>query len=631
MCGLFGVVRFSGLSDGDSDAFKALSESLRHRGPDGTGLMESPTALLGMHRLSIMDVSHGWQPFWTESESIGVLGNGEIYNARELRAMLVDRGHRLATGSDIEVVPHLYEEFGEGAYAYLRGMFALVILDRQTSTLTLVRDRMGEKPLSYFISDEALYFASEQSPLVRSGLVPLDIDESVLPDYLLHGFVPEPRSLIRGIRKLPAGHFLEIDLETGDTRLAPYWNMLDALSDEPLTTAGLADSVRDAVEACCESDVPVGIALSGGLDSSLVAALAARVRPDLQAFSIGYHGTETDESSLAQSLATSLGIPCHVTHLDSKEVGAHFSEICAARDEPISDIAGPALAAVSLAARQAGVPVLLTGMGGDELFWGYDWVRRMAAFVDGQVNPGGAGTASLDPRIPAASAAGIARWLDSRGGLRAERDVKAYLQRWSEQGRTPAPLYEFQPGYGTINAAIRDLCSIEGTFPSPEAYLTTGPSQVPGDYTQLISATYLRVNGLAQLDRLSMHHSIEARTPLVDYRLVERVMSSRASSDGGVSQQGKADLRRVAESVLPADVINRPKRGFTPPVRTWIREIWSSNAQALMEGSILAASGLVKPDRLRAELARPIYRSGRVNQMALRLATLELWLASLRP
>jgi asparagine synthase (glutamine-hydrolysing) len=578
-----------------------------------------------------MDTAHGWQPFWTESESIGVLGNGEIYNAQELRSLLVDRGHHLATGSDIEVVPHLYEEFGANAYAYLRGMFALVILDRKASTLTLVRDRMGEKPLSYFISDETLYFSSEQSPLVRSGLVPLEIDESVLPAYLLHGFVPEPHSLIRGIRKLPAGHSLEIDLDTGHTRLTPYWNMLDALGNEPLTTARLENSVRDAVEACCESDVPVGIALSGGLDSSLVAVLAAKVRPDLQAFSIGYNGSETDESSLAQSLATSLGIPCHVTHLDSKEVGAHFAETCAFRDEPISDIAGPAVAAVSLAARQAGVPVLLTGMGGDELFWGYDWVRRMAAFVGGQVGPDGVEKRTLDPRIPSASPAGIARWLDSCGGLRAERDVKAYLKAWSLQGKVPAPLYEFQPGYRSINAAIRSLCSIEAPFPCPEAYLTSGTNQVPGDYTQLISSTYLRVNGLAQLDRLSMHHSIEARTPLVDYRLVELVMSSRGSADGGVNQPGKAVLRRLAESLLPAEVVSRPKRGFTPPVRSWIREIWSSNQSSLVEGSILVDKGLVSADRLRKEFARPIYRSGRVNQMALRLATLEFWLASLRP
>lgn len=630
MCGLFGVVRVSGISELDREHFAGLAANLVHRGPDGTGIIEDRELLLGMHRLSIMDVDHGWQPFWSEDGLIGILGNGEIYNSSFLAALLTDRGHRLATGSDMEVVPHLYEEYGGDFVQHLRGMFALIILDRRRGRLLLVRDRMGEKPLCYAFADGAFAFASEQSALVRAGIVPFTLESTVLPQYLLYGFTPEPLSLVSGISKVPAGSIAELDLTTGSLDVRRYWNMVEHLGSEPMTTGRLRGTIEDAVEACCQSDVPVGIALSGGLDSSVVAVIASRVRSDLTAFSIGYNGAPSDESSMAAELAARLGIPHVVSHLDARDVGASFADVCVARDEPVSDIAGPSLSAVSQSAHDAGVPVLMTGMGGDELFWGYEWTRRLASYAFARLSPEGSTAAdySLRQWLPQRSPAGLAQWLETAGGLKVERDLHTYFTRWGSDQTVPIALFEFQNGYPGMVRDIARLCHVESEFPRPRKSMPRSEHLVPGYYIDALCETYLQVNGLGQLDRLSMHHSVESRTPLVDYRLAEVVLSSTMHGDDGLSQAPKAKLRQAAKELLPVDVINRPKLGFTPPVREWVAEIWRCNEAALSSDSLLAESGLLDPAHVRETLRRPLHRTGRVNQIALRLATLELWARS---
>jgi asparagine synthase (glutamine-hydrolysing) len=583
-----------------------------------------------MHRLSIMDVDHGWQPFWNEDETVAVLGNGEIYNADVLAAALTDRGHSLRTGSDIEVVPHLFEEEGIDCVRRLRGMFALVIFDKRRNRVFLARDRMGEKPLAFVRTEHWIAFASEQTALVAAGVVSGELDTEVLPDYLMHGYTPEPLSLILGVTKLPAGTVLEIDLVHESSRLTPYWNILDALSDTPLSTTDLRQGLDEAVAGCCTSDVPVGVALSGGLDSSMVATLASRLRPDMVAFTIGYGGSSTDESERAREFAQGLGIPISITQMTSRDVGLGFSKVCTDRDEPIADVAGPAIDAVARAAREAGVPVLLNGLGGDELFWGYEWVRRLGAYSRFHLM-GDEGAARRAVRLPSPprSLGAAAAWVEHRGGRRLESDLAAFLSRWDTGHEPPLALYEFQDGYRRMMHEIAGLCGVSGEFPRPSAFLTGDPVKVAGCYTKRICETYLRSNGLAQTDRLSMRHSVEARTPLVDYRLVDLVMSSRMSGSGGLSEPPKALLRSVAQQILPQHVLQRPKQGFTPPVRRWLADIWACNHDAFGPDSALVGAGLVDASRFEAILRSPRHRSGRVNQLALRLATLELWFRGL--
>lgn len=628
MCGLFGVIRPDGILPSDRVIFDGLGAQLLHRGPNGSGFIDEKKALLGMHRLSIMDPLHGWQPFWTEDRSVGVLGNGEIYNAGELRAQLRARGHVLHTNSDIEVVPHLFEEFGSDAFGRLRGMFALVLVDKASREVLLVRDRLGEKPLCYWQSGGAIYISSEQRALVRSGVTPLELDADLVPDYLLYGYSPEPSSLIRGVRKVPAGHTLKISLMDGSIEESAYWTPMHDVGRMEVSTDDLASAIESAVQASCTSDVPVGLALSGGLDSSLVASLAVRDRTDLRAFTVGYTQQGTDESGLANELARHLGIPCYTTILRTEDVARDFAHICGIRDEPISDIAGPALAAIPRAAQQEGVTVLLTGLGGDELFWGYDWIRQLAVWSSDQVQTLNAGGAKSVPQVAPLprTMQGRADWLVNLAGVRRDREMAKFAGRPAGTQRFRMPFYEFQPGYRPVARAVAELNGVNVMAGSQ----LSGPwdsEWVPAAYMVGVLETYLRVNGFVQIDRLAMNYSVESRTPLADANLVSLVLCGvSASSDFRLAP--KARLREIATRYLPPSVTNRPKRGFTPPVRDWTRAIWEENLDALSGEASIELGGL-NPSATRAWMRRPISKTGRVNQIGMRLLTLELWLRSL--
>ena len=628
VCGIFGVIRPSGVEPQDRVLFDSIGHHLKHRGPDGDGFIISEKALLGMHRLSIIDVEHGWQPFWSQDGQVGVLGNGEIYNAAQLRVELLQRGVVLQTQSDIEVVAHLYREMGIESVQQLRGMFALVIVDKRTSEIVLIRDRLGEKPLSYIRSGSAIFFSSEQTPLVKSGVVSLRLDDDVVAQYLLHGFVPEPHSIVKGIEKVPAAHALRISLIDGSSRLIRYWNSLDFVSDRMLGTSEISAAVTDAVEVACTSDVPIGIALSAGLDSSMIAAIASKQRPDLIAFSVSYAEEGFSESEVAAKFAGELGIAHRTVTLQTQDIARQFAEVCGVRDEPVSDIAGPALAALPRAAREAGVPVLLTGVGGDELFWGYEWIQHLAAWTAEYLatTPARGFKSRLGITHPPSTLQGVADWAWALGGLRTQRDLTAFMRRWSAQDTVPLPLYEFQYGYRQLTSDIRSIIGVGPEFPQPEFLGDANPITKAAEYTAASNETYLRVNSLLQVDRLSMHYSVEARTPLADSVLLETIMSGRLKGSD-LFAPTKATQRAVAAELLPAHILQRPKRGFTPPVRKWVRAIWDHNTAAL-DASVMAELSGVDQGAAQRILRSPLNRLGRVNQMSLRLMTLELWLRS---
>lgn len=629
MCGLFGVIRHLGLAPSDTDRVTALGDQLRHRGPDGSGYIREDRALLGMHRLSIMDPARGWQPFWSEDRRWGVLGNGEIYNASDLRAKLIAHGHQISTGSDIEVIPHLLEEFNTEAFAQLRGMFALVVYDRVSDDVILVRDRLGEKPLCYWQGDGAVFISSEQSALVRSGIVPLEVDHNALYGYLLHGFTPEPASLIAGVRKVPAGHYLRISDVSGSITEHRYWNPRDDVSDQPLSDDDLASALEEAIVSTCTSDVPVGIALSGGLDSSLVAAVAANARTDLRAFTVGYETSSQDESEQARALANQLGIPCHTTTLRTSDIAREFARVCGDRDEPISDIAGPAIASLPRAAQETGVPVLLTGIGGDELFWGYDWMRQLAVWTSSYLSQGSIKGLGHFPRFtpfPRVLQAQV-DWVSDLGGLLTDYQLRDFMKRGSDAVTVPLPFYEFQPSYRSIRRGLEELLPGESSHFHAEFRGPDIAAWAPALYTIASNDTYLRVNSFVQVDRLSMKYSVESRTPLADSTLVSTILSGRLASDDYLKPP-KARMKEVARRFLPNEVVDRPKRGFTPPVREWAGALWRENEDARSAELTSTLTGL-NQNTSRKWLMSPTTGSGRMNQIALRLMTLELWLRSL--
>lgn len=621
MCGIFGVTRVGGICQQDRLAFDRLSAELRHRGPDGSARIERPGVVMGMHRLSIIDVERGWQPFWSAEGAVGVLANGEIYNAPELATDLQGRGFRLNSHSDIEVLPHLFEEYGLGYVDHLRGMFAISLLDTPKQRLVLTRDRLGEKPLFYAHSEGAFWFSSEMSALVRAGIVPAELDRDQLRPYLTYGFVPEPHTVLTGVSRVPAGHHVIVHLESGDTEIVRYWAPLDHLDAKPLSKEELEHEVRTAVTLSTRSDVPVAVALSGGIDSSLVGALAQEARGDIHAISVGYAGQSAhDETAMAAEFSRRLGMPFHRVELSAERIGRGFAAMCRSRDEPIADIAGPGYDSLAAAARELGFPVLLNGQGGDELFWGYPWVFRLARQAHcmsvGVRNP------RLDP-LPR-QVGPLAQWLDDRGGLRSRRVLR--MCRPSVGSEVRVPLYRLQPGHSLIERQIDSL--LPGTLPDGFLdYRSVEPSRYWALFGVGIVETYLRSNGLAQTDRLTMAHSVEGRTPLVDYRVAEMALSMMANVDH-LQQSPKSFLKGLASRILPAEVLARPKMGFTPPIREWAKRIWVENHEAPAD-PILARLDLFDRAGLTSRLRSPVSRSGRVDQVALRLMTLELWMDGL--
>lgn len=569
-----------------------------------------------------MGVAEGQQPFWSDDGRFGVLGNGEIYNFPELRAFLANLGHLLKTGSDIEVVPHLMSEFGLEGISRLRGMFALVIFDSLSGFVHLVRDRLGEKPLVYCEQKDSFWFSSELTPLIRSGIVQPTFDPDALEDYLLYGFVPEDRTIIQNVRKVPPGCILTIDVDTCVTKITRYWNAFDHVGEESVTTDQIKHCLRESVQHATQSDVPVAVALSGGLDSSLVAALARESQPALRAFTVGYsQNSSTDESSAAEEFARSIDLPITHIKLDAKNIARDFAAMCSARDEPITDSAGSAYLALAQAVHNEGFPVLLNGQGGDELFWGYPWLRevtQLAFLATGARKQHSDLTHSF--KLPR-SAGSLIREIETLAGTRIS---KAFSRGGggSETNLNNFPLFEFQPGFRSF---LRERNHLLTRNPSkvPKVYSVSDPNDVGPVAMVTLLNTYLLSNGLAQMDRLTMHNSVEARTPLVDNTLVELMLSTQANPKSLFASPKQA-LREAAAELAPTYDLSRPKQGFTPPIRTWNQMIWQTYGDEIQD-PVIALSPFLNPHAVRRILKSPTSPNGQVNQMALRLLTLELW------
>ncbi len=632
MCGIAGIVSRALLQPYDLELVERMSRALIHRGPDGAGDHRTEHAALTMRRLSIIDPSTGWQPLFDEEGSLALVANGEIYNYVELRELLRSRGHVFRTGSDCETILHLYQEYGKRCVDHLRGMFAFALWDSRRKRLLLARDRMGEKPLYLFDRGGALVFGSELKTLLQSGAVHFELDPSAVDHYFHYQYVPEPMTPVRGIRKLPAGHVLTVDVDPWSIEEERYWRMEDAppLEGDPATV--IRDELETISAITIRSDVPVGIALSGGLDSSAIAVLAARKYPGtMHAFSVGYSGRpHTDERSEAKALADHLGMPFHEVELSAAEVTSTFPDVVRWQDEPIADWSGASYRAIARAARKQGVPVLLQGQGGDELFWGYPWVRRAARHslrkgaLAASQRPGLAeylelSWPSLWPRRAPID------WITSLGGLRPS--LRAY--RRDRQGpRDRMVFYDSTEQF--------DLASRKGPRIYPKRFREALNGASPYDLftmsrpwpnveiaiTRLICETYLLENGIAQGDRLSMASSIELRLPLVDYRLVETVIGLR-KTQSDLHLPPKAWLRQAVAPVVPEWVLSRPKRGFQPPVRVWHRALLERHGRLLKDGA-LVQMGVLTPEAA-TEFSTASFPITRTVSSAYLALVLEVW------
>ena len=636
MCGITGIVSHQTLNSTQRDLVRNMNAALVHRGPDGEGEYNADHVALAMRRLSIIDLSGGWQPLYNEDHSLALIANGEIYNFVELRQDLERRGHHFQTGSDCETIVHLYEEYGPDCVHQLRGMFAFALWDVHRERLLLGRDRMGEKPLYLYQHGQTLHFASELRALLKSLPHKPDIDPAAVDLFFHYGYVPEPYTPLVGVQKLPAGHILWVDVEPWCIEQRQYWDIAGAPPLEGDPVADIRAELDTISSIVIRSDVPVGVALSGGVDSGALAALAAQKYPGtMHAFSIGYPDRpENDERADAKRLADHLGMPFHDIELKTEDLTRFFPELVYLADDPIADIAAFGYYTLSRLARENGVPVLLQGQGGDELFWGYEWVRQAALDSEvkqiwNQANPlqrWKAASSYLIPALPRRFRPGL--WREWAQRLIQQRGWSG-PERWqrirNEFSNTLVFMDSISYFWQTQSLEKLYTPSFAARLTDRNAYQPFTCSQPWGDIpvllTKLISQTYLLENGITQGDRLSMASSVELRLPLVDYRLAEIVIGHRKTQPDHVLPR-KQWLQQALQGILPDWVINRPKRGFSPP-GMWYQSLFKTYGPSLREG-YLVESGLANSTTV-AQWSTFEPTTERDAWFLLRLLYLELW------
>ncbi|MGB2622003.1 MAG: asparagine synthase (glutamine-hydrolyzing) [Candidatus Acidiferrum sp.] len=592
MCGICGVAFASRSKDAELRV-RAMAAALRHRGPDGEGFLagdeRAPGLALGMRRLSIIDIAAGHQPVWNESRDVAVIYNGELYNYRELRERLALLGHRFATQSDTEILVHAWEEWGEECLTELRGMFAFALLDLRGRLATapllfLARDPLGIKPLYYTQTADGFAFASEVRALIASGMVPRVLSQDALTSYLLFGSTSEPVTMAEGVFSLPPGHrmLLYVPERRRVPRARPWWDLQTSPAardpGKPKDMASAAAKLRPLLEDAARShliaDVPVGLFLSGGLDSGAIAALASRAQAGIRSFTLSFPGTSYDEAPLARKVAERCGTQHTEVPLDGPAMLARIDEALAGLDQPTMD--GINTSFVSWAAREVGLKVALSGLGGDELFAGYASfgntallrrLIRMAWFVPWPLR-----------RATAPLIAGIL-------GARLSRDAaNKAVAAWEDPDTLPHPYFYvralFPPGQlerlieprfrpSTVGA---DGVTLEPTWLGwlNRAASEAGNREPVAATAWLEMRCYMASTLLRDTDSVSMARSLEVRVPLLDTPLVEFVSSLPDVARHRAGTQ-KALLVEALAGVLPEEILGQRKRTFTLPWEEWLR------------------------------------------------------------
>ncbi len=630
MCGLAGVLSFS---DGSYNSLNKILDLLKHRGPDDQGTYYDQKITLGHTRLSILDLSPlGHQPMSYAAERYWIIFNGEIYNYLELRDVLQTKGHQFRSQTDTEIILAAYAEWGVACLDKLRGMFAFALWDKENKRLFLARDRTGEKPLYYWHDDKNFYFASELKTLIKLLPEQPALDPASIDLYFHYQYVPEPRTPFKNVCKLHAAHYLLIDSNNWEITPKLYWSFDQIESVQGNPDELIRAELEHTIELTLRSDVPVGVALSGGLDSSAIAALAATRNGNLQAFSVGYPGRpEYDERKQAEYLSRNLGLPFHDVELNTEELVKFFPSLVATMDDPIADIAAYGHYSVSKLAADHGVKVMLSGLGGDELFWGYSWVSQAAQLSIQKQR-------LLKSPLPLTALF----WI----GALSEKNI---YQRLTNNQKIPSPIRKLLH-YGTklkkmtLNhpdqAVFQDLVpDFQTAIPVCEQIYTNefrsqlsdrnaftpfimdieNIKDIPLNIQKTLFETWLVSNCLSLGDRVSMASSIETRTPFLDYKLIELVIGlSKQTPQYNLKQ--KAWLKSALKGTLPDTILNRPKRGFQPPVQEWINALIKHYREQLME-SILVRNFIVS----KKELEIMLMDVPRYNFMLYKFIVLELW------
>jgi asparagine synthase (glutamine-hydrolysing) len=571
MCGIAGIFEFGGDARIEPSVLRRMCEVIAHRGPDDDGFFVQGGIGLGMRRLSIIDLATGHQPIGNEDGSIWIVFNGEIYNHRALRESLKSRGHGFRTQSDTETIVHLYEEYGNDCVRHLRGMFAFAIWDAKRKSLFIARDRLGIKPLYYRLNSETFIFGSEIKALLAYPGANAEFQRSILTEFLAFGYVSSDETFYRGVRKLMPGHWLEIG-ESGKLRIEQYWDLPQAPAEEPHDERYYVETYREMLEGAVQShlmsDVPLGVFLSGGLDSSAVAALMTKIRREpIETFSVGYREAKYSELPYARTVAQHLNSAHHEVLVSREDFFGALPKLIWHEDEPIAWPSSVSLYFVARLARER-VKVVLTGEGSDETLAGYSryaFTLKNLAFdrvyrgvVPHRVRRGVREAIATSGWIAASARRKLSHtFLGRNGESWASFYFDNFFSAFGEKDQTELLTDEFQSEIAAGSAYENVLGYWEKS---------SGKLMQRLLYTDI--KTYL-VELLMKQDNMSMAASIESRVPFLDHVLVEWAMRIPASMQirGGA---GKQILKKAMEGLLPRSIIERPKLGFPTPWSGWL-------------------------------------------------------------
>ncbi len=625
MCGIAGIVSSEGLRPDDRERAIAMRDVIAHRGPDDAGLFVDGHAALAHRRLSIVDLAAGHQPLANEDESIRIVFNGEIYNHAEVRPTLESAGHYYRTRSDTETIVHAYEQWGDDGVHRLRGMFAFAIWDARRRRLLLVRDRLGVKPLYWAMAGDRLLFGSEIKAILESGLVRATANEDALPELLGTRYLSGSETLFRGIHRLQPGHRLVF--ENGALSIGRYWDVpatgpsheVSRLSDGELVQR-FRVLLEEAVRIRLMADVPLGMFLSGGLDSSAIAALMATMidRP-LQTFSVAFKDRAFSELEYARQVSTAIRADAHEIVIDDHDFFGALPRLIWHEDEPIAHPSSVPLYFVSSLARDR-VKVVLTGEGSDELLAGYGKYPRSL------VNWRAASAYGLMP-------AAVRNWIAKSVVPRLPRRVGRYAARsFLSIPRTPeAMFFDNFAAIGLrrqatlLSPSLARVATPEHAYGPSRAYFDA-PNGHSTTLDRLLYAdlkTYL-VELLMKQDQMSMAASIESRVPFLDHKLVEfaATLPVRMKLRGFKT---KWILREAARTLLPHEILTRPKMGFPVPFAEWMKGSWQHIARDVLLDRRSRERGIINPAAVEQLIAAHAAGAADGGDAIWGLLNLELW------
>jgi len=621
MCGIAGIVDLRQRDVPESELIE-LRDSVRHRGPDDAGIFRAPGIGLATRRLSILDLSpRGHMPMANEDESLWITYNGEVYNFVELRAELERLGHAFRSGGDTEVVLRAFEQWGDDCVDHLRGMYAFAIWDVRRHSLFAARDRLGVKPFFYASVDERLVFCSELHGLYRFVRPDPDrIDPVALDFYLAYGYVPPDRCFVQGVERLPPGHVLR--LEDGRLSTRRYWRpAFRPTRDMPLGECldTLDAELSGAVARRLRSDVPLGCFLSGGIDSGLVASMAAKASPNrLKTFSVGFEGARPDEDE--RPLARLVSERYDTDHTELMVGPSHKSVLPRMLwhvGEPFADVGILPMREISALAK-CDVTVVLTGDGGDESFAGYPSIRsaemagRVRRFVPSPARRGLASSLGWPGVRELPGATRARRWLDNYVNCpRAERfEAVGLWGGWRERAYTPE-----------LRALLREHTAralVEAVLDGADDSLSAGELQLFGELELRLSRY------LTKVDIASSSASLEVRSPFLDHGVVE--LAARLPLDQKLLRgRPKGLLRALAGRYLPQELLTQPKRGFAPRLGDWLRGDWAPVLRELTSGADSASSAWIQAPVLKEVVESHLRGSADHADRLYAILCLEIW------